>query len=243
MARLHRIYLNQDIELQQSIRLPEDAGHYLSRVLRARTGQLVVVFNGNGLDFKAEIESLDRGNVILRILDKQPVNTESPLKITLVQAISRGERMDVTLQKATELGVLAFKPVFTTRTEVRLTEKKIQKRMLHWKKVIISASEQCGRGRIPALSQPVDVMTWAQQKTDLTRIMLVPGADAKLSSVLPVTKLELLIGPEGGLDEKEVELLGRQDIIPVSLGPRILRTETAGPAATAMLQAMAGDMG
>lgn len=243
MARLHRIYLNQDIELQKSIRLPEDTGHYLSRVLRVRPGQAVVVFNGNGLDYQAEVEQLGRGNVILRILEKQLANTESPLKLTLVQAISRGERMDVTLQKATELGVAAFKPVFTSRTEVRLNENKVQKRMMHWKKVMISASEQSGRGRIPELSQPIDVMTWAQRKTEVRRIMLVPGAEAKMASVLPVKELELLIGPEGGLDEKEIELLGQLDIVPVNLGPRILRTETAGPAAITMLQAMAGDMG
>lgn len=242
MARHHRIYLDQEIQLQQSIGLPEDTGHYLSRVVRVKPGQAVVVFNGNGFDYQAQVEQLARGNVTLRVLDQQLVNTESTLKITLVQAISRGERMDLSLQKATELGVTAFKPVFTNRTEVRLSENKIQKRMTHWKKVIISASEQCGRARVPLLSQPIAVMSWAQQQTDVARIMLVPGAEATMASILPVKELELLIGPEGGLDEKEIELLGQQGIAPVSLGPRILRTETAGPAAIAMLQAMAGDM-
>ena len=150
--------------------------------------------------------------------------------------------MDLTLQKATELGVIMFRPVFTARTEVRLNEKKVVTRLAHWQKVVVSACEQSGRARIPEIARPVELMSWAERVTDTGRVMLVPGAKESLNSVLPGNNFELLAGPEGGLDEKEVAQLERLGVRPVSLGPRTLRTETAGPAAIAILQALAGDM-
>ncbi len=241
MPRRHRIFTDQALQPGQVVTLADEAAHYLSRVLRVGIGQAIVVFNGDGSDYAAEVNQMGRASISLQLGGRQPAAAESPLRITLVQAVSRGERMDLSLQKATELGVSALQPVFTARTEVRLAADKMEKRMQHWRKVIISACEQSGRARVPALQAPVDILQWVQQASQAQRIMLTPGA-APLACPSPGLDVELLVGPEGGLDERELEFMDRQGILAASLGPRILRTETAGPAAIAILQALAGDM-
>lgn len=239
--RHHRLHTGQPLRPGQTARLEADAAHYLSRVLRAVVGQKVVLFNGDGMDYAADIMAFGRDEVHLKVHDGVPARAESPLQLTLVQAVSRGERMDFTLQKATELGVTSFQPVFTARTEVRLTADKAARRVEHWRKVVISACEQSGRGRVPLVQEPLDMHDWLQTESQASRLVLEPGARQSLAG-FPVTKaVELLVGPEGGLEELELELLDRQGVEPVSLGPRILRTETAGPAAVAILQARAGD--
>ncbi len=242
MMRMHRIYTDKALQPGQTVTLVDEAAHYLSRVLRVTVGQAVIVFNGDGSDYAAEISRVERAAIRLELSGHLTACAESPLHITLVQAISRGERMDLTLQKATELGVSAVQPVFTVRTEVRLPVGKLERRMEHWRKVIISACEQSGRSCLPVLHQPVDLMGWAQQDSRARRIMLTPGASGSLARTSPGLAVELLVGPEGGFDDRELELLGRHGVLAVSLGPRILRTETAGPAAIAIMQALAGDL-
>ena len=242
MMRKHRIFTDQALQPGQLIPLEDEVAHYLSRVLRVTAGQAVIVFNGGGSDYAAEVSLVTRAAVHLKLGSRLPSCAESPLHITLVQAVSRGERMDLSLQKATELGISALQPVFTARTEVRIPEDKMEKRMLHWRKVIISACEQSGRARLPVLFSPVDVLVWAQQASQAKRVMLAPGADP-LACMFTGRALELLVGPEGGLEDSELEFMGRQGVVAASLGPRILRTETAGPAAIAIVQALAGDMG
>jgi len=240
--RIHRIFTNQALEPEQSVVLAEDAAHYLSRVLRVTVGQRVVVFNGDGFDYAAEISRLERGSLGLLVQSRLPARAESPLQITLVQAVSRGERMDLTLQKATELGVSAVHPLFSARTEVRLKGEKLLRRMEHWRKVLISACEQSGRARLPELRAPADLEEWACSATECRRIVCLPGASASMASMASQSAVELLVGPEGGFDEHELGVLARQGVIAASLGPRILRTETAGAAAITILQALAGDL-
>lgn len=242
MTRRHRLFTDQPLRSGQLVTLREEAAHYLTRVLRVSPGQAVLVFNGDGSDYAAEVSRIGRAAVGLQLGDRRPACAESPLHITLVQAVSRGERMDWTLQKATELGVSAFQPVFTARTEVRIPPDKLEQRMRHWRQVTISACEQSGRARLPELSLPIDVLDWAQRASAATRIMLVPGAEP-LARLASGPTVQLLIGPEGGLDDREVTYLRGQGIVAASLGPRILRTETAGPAAIAVMQVLAGDMG
>ena len=239
--RICRIFTEQALEPESPAVLEGDAAHYLARVLRATTGQPVVLFNGDGADYASEICSMARDRVELRVLSRLPARSESPLRITLVQGLSRGERMDLILQKATELGVAAIQPVFTARSEVRLKPDRLQRRMEHWRRVIVTACEQSGRARVPTLVDPVDVRVWAQREATGVRILLHPGGDQQLARLQPGGAVELLIGPEGGLEDQELETLQHLGIKPVSLGPRILRTETAGPAAIAVLQAVAGD--
>ena len=241
MTRKHRIFTDQALASGQTVLLQGEGAHYLARVLRLAPGQEIVVFNGDGSDYAAEIGSFDRTAVQLRLGGRLRACAESPLRITLVQAVSRGERMDFSLQKATELGVSAIQPVFTERTEVRLSGDKLERRMHHWRKVIISACEQCGRACLPELCTPLEVLVWAQQESAEKRIVLVPGA-APLAGMSLDSAITLLIGPEGGLADRETEFMQRHGILPAGLGPRVLRTETAGPAAITTLQVMAGDL-
>lgn len=242
MMRRHRIYTDQALQAGLIVTLVDDVAHYLSRVLRVTAGQSVILFNGDGSDYLAEIHRVERAAITLELSDRLAACAESPLRITLVQAISRGERMDLSLQKATELGVAALQPVFTARTEVRLSADKLERRMEHWHKVIIAACEQSGRGCLPVLHHPMALTAWAQQDSQSSRVMLTPGASGSLAPITPRLVVELLVGPEGGFEEQELEFLGRRGVLAVSLGPRILRTETAGPAAIAIMQALAGDM-
>ena len=244
--RIHRIFTDQELQPGHTVHLPEATAHYLSRVLRVTVGQRVLVFNGDGHDYAADIERLGRGELGLQLQTRLPAAAESPRAITLVQAISRGERMDISIQKATELGVTSIQPVFSARCEVKLKAEKLQRRVEHWRRVAISACEQSGRARLPELKEPVDLWAWLEQQTPAVRLALLPGAEHSLARVAEgvdgSSGFDLLIGPEGGFDEQEVALLERAGVRAVHLGPRVLRTETAGPAAIAVIQAVAGDL-
>lgn len=201
------------------------------------------MFNGDGHDYAADVVDPGRKEVRLRVNSRLPAARESPLQITVAQAISRGERMDHTLQKCTELGASAFRPVFTERVEVRLDAERAARRMHHWQGVIRSACEQCGRTVLPILHPPVELWTWLAAEPDGQRLMLDADAAQALSMLdAPATGLELLVGPEGGLSPAERERLAAHGVQAVGLGPRTLRTETAGAAALAVLQARHGDL-
>jgi 16S rRNA (uracil1498-N3)-methyltransferase len=240
--RIHRVFTGQPLEPGGTVALAEDTAHYLSRVLRVTMGQMVVVFNGDGFDYSAEINRLDRGVLGVLVQSRLPARPESPLQIRLVQAVSRGERMDLTLQKATELGVTEVQPLFSARTEVRLKGEKLLRRMEHWRKVVISACEQSGRACLPVLHAPVDLEEWVQSAPLSQRLVCLPDAGRSLASLGVHSALEVLIGPEGGFDDHELELLAGQGVMAVGLGPRVLRTETAGAVAITVLQALAGDL-
>ena len=241
--RIHRIHTDDALEPDTVISLQGSAAHYLLRVLRVAPGQGVVLFNGDGSDYASELISSAKKDVLIRILSRLPARAESPLPITLVQALSRGERMDQTLQKSTELGTAAFQPVNTERVEVRIKSERLDKRMEHWRNVIISGCEQCGRAIIPPVFEPLDLADWLGRVSGATRIVLEPGAETALARIELKDKVELLIGPEGGFSDSELALMRLHGVKAANLGPRILRTETAGPAAITILQAMAGDLG
>ena len=210
--------------------------------MKLRAGNPLVLFNGDGSDYAAEIVTIGNTAAELVINTRLPAAAESPLRITLVQAVSRGERMDYCLQKATELGVATIQTLLTERVEVRLDEKRLAKRMAHWRGVITSACEQSGRARLPHLFPPIPLREWQRSYSSAVRLVLEPGTDLSLTSrTFNAMAVELLIGPEGGLSEAELQELDIAGVIKVCLGPRVLRTETAGPAAIAVLQAMAGD--
>jgi 16S rRNA (uracil1498-N3)-methyltransferase len=240
--RISRIYTDQNLEAGGQLSLDAPRSHYLARVLKLRAGNPVVLFNGDGSDYAAEIVTIGSTAAELVINTRLPAAAESPLRITLVQAVSRGERMDYCLQKATELGVATIQTLLTERVEVRLDEKRLTKRMAHWHGVITSACEQSGRARLPNLFPPIPLREWQRSDSSAVRLVLEPGTDLSLTSrTFNAMAVELLIGPEGGLSEAELQDLDIAGVIKVCLGPRVLRTETAGPAAIAVLQAMAGD--
>ena len=205
-------------------------------------GDRVTLFNGDGKNYPGEISAMQRQSVLVKLLDSQVPGNESPLKITLVQAISRGERMDYSLQKATELGVFCIQPVISSRVEVRLDDKRQARRLSHWQGVVISACEQSGRATVPEVQAPLLLEQWLAAVDAYPRLVLDPAAVIKMSS-FSITEgaLSILVGPEGGFTDEELERVRSGGVTAVSFGPRILRTETAGPAAIAVLQAIAGD--
>lgn len=244
--RVHRIHTAQNLQPGGDIVLEERSSHYLGRVLRLAPGEAVVLFNGDGHDYAAEITGAARRGMALRVDSRLPGLPEPPLDITVAQAVSRGERMDQTLQKCTELGAAAFQLLDSERVEVRLGDDKLAKRMAHWRGVIVSACEQCGRSRVPGLAPPVALDPWLATATDAVRLVLDPGADRSLgrwaADLELVRTVQIVVGPEGGFSEAELERMRAAGLQSVSLGPRVLRTETAAPAAVAVLQALLGDL-
>lgn len=241
--RVHRVYTTQALDLDCQIELGERASHYLVRVLRIASGQAVTLFNGDGYDYGAEVLRAGRRDILLRVGSRQPGLPESRLRITVAQALSRGERMDQTLQKCTELGAAAFQPLISERAEVRLQGDKLQRRLEHWRGVVVSACEQCGRARIPEVSAPLTLPEWLRHSPHGLRLVLDPAAESPLSRVRISDRVALAVGPEGGFSDAESGLLRGRGVEAFRLGPRVLRTETAAPAAVAVLQTLAGDLG
>lgn len=220
--------------------LPEDAAGHLVRVLRLGVGDACVLFNGDGRDYDARIVAITKASVEVDIASARELRNESPLRIMLVQAIARGEKMDWILQKATELGVAGIVPVHSERGEVRLDGERAEKRLRHWRSVVVAACEQSGRARIPEVAAP---RALAEALADLpaTRCMLDPEAAQPLPSNVAGNACALAIGPEGGWSARDIATLEAAGFGGARLGPRVLRTETAGIAAIAALQALAGD--
>ncbi len=242
--RLTRIFCEGPLASGAVVTLPSAGAYHVGRVLRMRAGAPLTVFDGSGNDYPSEIVDIDGDTVSVRLRNPTPTTSESPLKITLIQGVSRGERMDWTLQKATELGVASIAPVLSARSVVRLDEKQAAKKQSHWRAIVISACEQCGRSRIPAVGAPVSLRDYfANVRKEGMRLVLSPSAPASLAGIASLpNKVDLLIGPEGGLDDDEISAAQKAGFMPVRLGPRVLRTETAGVVALTVLQALWGDL-
>ncbi len=241
--RIPRIY--QDLELQtgEEIQLADDTHHHLHNVLRLRKGQKINLFNGQGGYYIGEIISIDKHETIAIVKEHIAEERESPLTITLVQGISRGQRMDYTLQKSVELGVSEIIPVITRYSGVSLDEKQRQKRMEHWRGIIISACEQCGRNRIPELHTITTLEQWLDQKSPGLKLILHPDSAATFDQLnLQPEKIYLVAGPEGGFSEEEITQARENDCKAIKLGPRILRTETAALTALTACQVIWGDL-
>jgi 16S rRNA (uracil1498-N3)-methyltransferase len=248
--RIPRIYLDEALRVGDDVLLPEQAGEHVARVLRLERGHPLILFNGNGDEYDATVAALVKRAVSAKILGQRAVDRESPLRLTLAQGIARGEKMDWILQKATELGVARIVPLVTERTEVKLDEERAQRRMLHWRSVVAGACEQCGRNRLPSIEAPQRLDRWlgALGEDDALRLALLPQGEVSLQQFEQWKKSEsqpsalLCVGPEGGFSEHDIGLLDQARFRGLRLGPRILRTETAGLAALAALQAIAGDL-
>lgn len=239
-----RIYLPSPLSSGSQAIIEGSAATHIGRVLRLRKNDEITLFNGDGGEYAATLTAVERQRVYAEIGRFDPRESESPLQLVLAQGISRGERMDYTLQKSVELGVNRIVPLITERCGVKFDQHRAARRAQHWQGVIISACEQCGRNRIPVLLPVTPLVSWLEQvaKSDLN-LVLHHRANRSLSRLKrrdgPVT---LLIGPEGGLSDGEINAAGRYGFHAVRLGPRILRTETAGVAALATLQSRWGDM-
>jgi len=237
-----RLYNEQPMSADAAIELQGPAAHHLLKVLRRREGDQVTVFNGDGQEHQGQITAVTgRDRCTIQLNHSEQPQTESPLDITLIQAIGRGDRMDWALQKSVELGVTAIQPVFSERTEVRLSGARAEKRLEHWRSVVISACEQSGRVRIPEL---YPLRQLAELSADESpALFLDPEGARSLNDIdLDVSRpIRLAVGPEGGFGRKDVGALKALGFDGLRMGPRVLRTETAGPAVLAILQARAGD--
>lgn len=242
---ISRIYQPSTLVIGETVLLDEEPSHHLARVLRAKIGDTVTVFNGLGGEYPCDITEITKRNVTVRVLAFSPREAESNLNLCLAQGISRGEKMDYTIQKAVELGVTHIVPLLTERCTVKLDEERREKRLKHWQSIIIGAAEQSGRNRIPTLTAPQSFSQGLQTLKADQCFILSPFAEQKLQSTqLQIGQsIVLLIGPEGGFSKTEIEQANRAGFIPLNLGPRILRTETAAVAAITLLQSHFGDMG
>jgi len=240
--RISRIYVQQDLNDNALVEIPPEQVSYLSRVLRLKVGDALTLFNGQGGEYPAELISIDKRHANVKLSSHNPREVESTLDITLVQGISRGDRMDTTLQKATELGVTRIIPVFTERSTVSLKGGRLEKRLTHWQGIIQSACEQSGRNKLPAIESAVTLEKYLQTNQPALGLLLAPEAKQNFSSLSPsLLALHLLIGPEGGLSQKECDLCYQRGFTGVSIGPRVLRTETAALAAISSIQTLWGD--
>ena len=242
--RVIRAFVDASLAVGARIALPEDVAGHLVRVLRLGVGDGCVLFNGDGKDYDARIVSVGKKSVEADIESVREVRNESLLRIVLVQGIARGEKMDLILQKATELGVAAIIPVMAERTEVKLDAERTEKRVAHWRSVIASACEQSGRARLPSLSAPASLADAARDVgTGATKLTLDPTGDVALATVeIASGAVVVAIGPEGGWSPRDRDTLSAAGFTGLRLGPRILRTETAGLAAIAALQSRFGDL-
>jgi 16S rRNA (uracil1498-N3)-methyltransferase len=241
--RTIRSFVDRPLGTGDTFPLPEATGNHLVRVLRLEVGDTCVLFNGDGHDYMARLLSREKRGAVVEIVGHHAVGNESPLRITLIQCIARGEKMDLILQKGTELGVAAFAPASTDRTEVRLDAERSEKKMAHWRGVLASACEQSGRARLPDLAAPRALADAVAADANALRFLLDPEAsDAIVDLALPRdAALTLAIGPEGGFSDRDRAILKAGGFRGLRLGPRILRTETAGLAAIAALMAIYGD--
>lgn len=249
MARAHvpRVFVDAPLTVGDTIALDDAKRHHLGTVLRLATNAKVTLFNGSGREYGARVADAGRKHMRLALESEHEPRRESPLDLTLVQAIARGDRMDFAVAKAVELGVTRIRPVFTDRGKVRLEGARLEKKQAHWQSVAESAAEQSGRLIRPAVGPAIALTalldeTRSDDATGTLRLMLAPNASGTLSEHESAARVELLIGPESGLSEREIEIAGARGWRALGLGPRVLRTETAGMAALAAIQTRWGDL-
>lgn len=241
--RIPRIYTPQPLHTGTRIPLDENAFSHAVRVLRLASGDALTLFNGQGGEYAAVLIEVNRKQAIAEIQGFNNHEAESALNISLGQCISRGEKMDYTIQKAVELGVTAITPLFSERCGVRLDTERMERKLEHWQAIVIGACEQCGRNRIPIVHPPQTLGDWLTACPPGLHLVLSPTATATLHDLsVPAAPLALLLGPEGGLTDAEIDAAIQSGFSGIRLGPRVLRTETAAVATLSAIQTLWGDL-
>jgi 16S rRNA (uracil1498-N3)-methyltransferase len=243
--RLTRVYVEGPLLSGKRVKLEGSAASHITRVLRLRVGDALILFDGAGGEYEASIDKAHGGEVIVAVGAQQAIERESPLELTLAQGVSRGERMDLVVQKATELGVSHLVPVLTERSIVRLSAQQSDRKVNHWRAIVVAACEQCGRNRLPSVAAPMPLGEFLKASAAAagTRLLLSPSGTATLKDVPQAgAGITVLVGPEGGLTDEEEKSAGAAGFATLRLGPRVLRTETAAIAALALLQRQFGDL-
>lgn len=238
-----RIYQPGDYVPDQELELSAAAGQHVGVVLRMQAGEKITLFRGDNCEFEAVIVSVQKRKVMVTVLNQRLVSRESPRSIHLAQAISKGERMEIVIQKAVELGVSSITPLISERSVVRLDEERMGKKLAQWQAIAIAACEQCGRNQIPKIAPVLHLQDYLQRHSSALKFVLHPEMGKSWRDYQFLTdELALLIGPEGGFSTQEIKQILTYNFNPLSLGPRILRTETAAIAAVSVLQAICGDL-
>ncbi|MGL4577746.1 MAG: 16S rRNA (uracil(1498)-N(3))-methyltransferase [Shewanella xiamenensis] len=242
--RVPRIYQPQPLAVNQQLNLDEDGAAHIGKVLRMGSGEQISLFNGDGNDYLAEIVDAGKKSVTVKVLSCEANPSESPLNLHLGQVISRGDRMEFTIQKSVELGVNTITPLFSDRCGVKLTGERLEKKIQQWQKIVISACEQSGRSQVPIVRPAMELQEWCSEPTSALKLNLHPRAAHGINGLdLSHTRVRLLIGPEGGLSAEEIAMTETYQFTDVLLGPRVLRTETASLTAITALQLRFGDLG
>lgn len=239
--RITRLYTPQSLSASAQVLLRDDAAHYISKVLRLRPEDHIKLFNGNDGEFLARVVAIDKKSVTVVLEQRQVCNADPSLTIHLGLGVSRGERMDYAIQKATEAGVTSITPLLTERCEVKLKGDRVDNRLSHWERVAISACEQSGRCAIPIIETPIAIADWLQTPREGSNFVLDHQGSSGFPNVEKPAAITLLIGPEGGLSDQEVIAAQANNFITVRLGPRVLRTETAPVVAISLAQHLWGD--
>lgn len=237
-----RIYSPQPMATNSLLELTDTAANHVGKVLRMKPEEPLILFNGEGVAFQGRIQSISKKSVAVFLEDEVAGSVESPLSIHLGQSLSRGERMDYAIQKATEVGVTEIAPLFSDRSEVKLTKERQEKRLHHWQQIAISACEQCGRNRVPVIHPPISVDEWTSVQSSELKFVLHHRAARKLEDYDKPESVSLLIGPEGGLTSEEIDQAEKSGFNALALGPRVLRTETAPVSAITLMQYLWGDL-
>ncbi|MBN8239003.1 16S rRNA (uracil(1498)-N(3))-methyltransferase [Marinobacter hydrocarbonoclasticus] len=242
--RIPRIFTDSRLAVGGQCQLDDNAANHVGRVLRMQAGQALLLFNGDGQDYHATITEAGKKHVQVAVTEAAENETESSLRVVLAQTLSKGDRMDYAVQKAVEMGVSEIVPLTTERCDVKLKGDREDKRLRHWQQVAISAAEQCGRARVPEIQPVMTVQQWLEhaRACDL-RLVLHHRTERSLNTLEKPSSIALMIGPEGGLTAEEIALAEDNGFLPVALGPRVLRTETAPVAAIALCQWLWGDIG
>ena len=242
--RIPRIFTDSPLAVGSQCQLDDNAANHVGRVLRMQAGQALLLFNGDGQDYRATLTEAGKKHVQVAVTEAAENETESSLRVVLAQTLSKGDRMDYAVQKAVEMGVSEIVPLTTERCDVKLKGDREDKRLRHWQQVAISAAEQCGRARVPDIQPVMTVQQWLEhaRACDL-RLVLHHRTERSLNTLEKPSSIALMIGPEGGLTAEEIALAEDNGFLPVALGPRVLRTETAPVAAIALCQWLWGDIG
>ncbi|HCE52599.1 16S rRNA (uracil(1498)-N(3))-methyltransferase [Shewanella baltica] len=242
--RVPRIFQPQPLAINQQLNLDEDGAAHIGKVLRMGNGEHISLFNGDGHDYLAEIVDAGKKHVTVKLLSCEANLSESPLNLHLGQVISRGDRMEFTIQKSVELGVNTITPLFSDRCGVKLNGERLEKKIQQWQKIVVSACEQSGRSQVPVVRPAMDLHDWCSEPTSALKLNLHPRAAHGINGLdLAHTRVRLLIGPEGGLSAEEIAMTETYQFTDVLLGPRVLRTETASLTAITALQLRFGDLG
>jgi 16S rRNA (uracil1498-N3)-methyltransferase len=244
---VNRFYHSKPININETIVMDEFAAHHALKVMRLKNNDQLILFNGDGSDYTGYVIRITKRQVEVSIKSKKSIENESNIRVTLLQSLTSSEKMDLIIQKTTELGITEIQPIVCERSIVKIKNEKIEKKILHWRQVSIAACEQCGRAEIPIIHKPVNIIKYldkVEESDKGTKIILSPQAAESLDSNIHKTKkdIKVLIGPEGDFTEEELDYSIQKGFLPIKIGPRILRTETAPICILSILQYKYGDI-